>query len=231
MNDNTLLISDDLSLQALGELAFSMVCRRDFQAPGFALVRLGPSETSTGQRQKMIAIKEIFSQLFFKQCGKTIGWFNLNRFDQSNTTKLHRDGAPNESLLILGYEPSEVESIISMADYSKCAHEMGITPEEFLHTHNPMYEKGMEALKPYVQNVSDFDPSTSQILIINNSMCNYQTENSQWQGVLHGARVQANGSSRIINSTCVFAKHPHEPERISETDVQRFLSDADVKSY
>ena len=46
------------------------------------------------------------------------------------TTRPHRDGGPDECLLLLGYEPSSVPAELRMADYSRCAHGLGLTPGE-----------------------------------------------------------------------------------------------------
>ena len=37
-----------------------------------------------------------------------------------------------ESMLVLGYEPSKVRSRLFLADYSRAANDLGITPQDFL---------------------------------------------------------------------------------------------------
>ena len=37
------------------------------------------------------------------------------------TTKPHRDGAPDESLLMLGYEPSAIASEVTLSDWPQTA--------------------------------------------------------------------------------------------------------------
>lgn len=41
----------------------------------------------------------------------------FTRFDQQVKTKPQRDGSPEESLLMLGYEPSLIETRPEMSDY------------------------------------------------------------------------------------------------------------------
>lgn len=161
----------------------------------------------------MVDLKEMLSSLHYSIRGSSLEWFNMTRFDQKNTTKPHRDGAPSESLLILGYEPTSVRSKISMADYSRCAHELGITPDRFLEDFNPMYEKGLEKLAPFTTELREFDPASFQILIINNSSNPLSETEPKWQGVLHSATVSSDVAARVINSTCV------APTGISEFEI------------
>jgi hypothetical protein len=155
----------------------------------------------------MVALKEQLSVLNAKNTGSSLEWFTINRFDQKNTTKLHRDGGQPESLLILGYEPTEIVSQLSIADYSRCAHAMNMTPDTFLEEFNPMYEKGLEKLASYTTNLDEFDHRSYQILVVNNSSTPFSLGKETWQGVLHGAMVLVpagdEGVPRMINSTSI----------------------------
>lgn len=184
--------------------AYQLVFRRDFSAPGFALIHFEFEVTSRSIRQLMVDLKEVFSANCASDFGEGLGFFTLNRFDQQITTKPHRDGAPNRSVLILGYEPSSISSQVRIADYSKCALKLGVSPEKFLEEFNPMYEAGLEELKPFTTLIHEFDHSRFQILLINNS-CEEFTPGSNkslnWLGVLHSAEILERGShSRVINS-------------------------------
>ncbi|MBX9694285.1 MAG: hypothetical protein K2Z81_18010 [Cyanobacteria bacterium] len=199
--------------------------------PGFALIRLAKNESSIGQRKKIIELKEGLSELLNDERGETLAWFNLTRFDQKNTTKPHRDGAPSESMLILGYEPTLVESRITISDYSRCANELGITPNQFLLDFNPMYEKGLELLAPHTTSLSEFDQSAFQILVINNSVSEFCQSRRLWQGVLHNASVIDRPSPRIINSTCAFPLTNESQESIGEKELNKFLQSSFTDSY
>ena len=76
---------------------------------------------------------------------------SAGRFDQQVTTRLHRDGGPDECFLMLGYEPSAIVAEIGIADYSKCAHDMGLSASEFLDHYNPMFAAGEDLLRPYTR--------------------------------------------------------------------------------
>lgn len=88
---------------------FNQVWRHDSTNPGFYLIDMGVVD-SLALRREMIKIKEEFCK--FEPFYFT--W--LNRFDQQLTTKFHKDGGPDENILILGYEPSEVRSSIYICD-------------------------------------------------------------------------------------------------------------------
>jgi hypothetical protein len=224
--------SQDSDNGAVARQLYDLVCRTDFTQPGFALLRLAPDETSTGQRRLMVQLKEYLSSFHFKERGSRLDWFNMTRFDQKNTTKPHRDGAPSESLLILGYEPTVVKSNISMADYSKCAYELGLTPDKFLEEFNPMYEKGLELLAPFTTQISEFDPSFFQILIVNNSSSALSAKQQKWQGVLHSAIVSKDDAPRIINSTCIAPCGYIEAKPVSDEQISEFLESTTIaESY
>ncbi|WP_156345023.1 hypothetical protein [Verrucomicrobium spinosum] len=66
-------------------------------------------------------MKEALSRLYGQQFGEPLEYVSMGRFDQQNTTRLHLDGAPARSFLMLGYEPTSVRSEFCIADYSRCA--------------------------------------------------------------------------------------------------------------
>src|SRR5262249_47032064 len=136
-------------LSALAETVFRQVFRRDFTAPGVALLELGPAVESFPLRRFMVALKGELDRLYRKSTGRRLVYLSLARFDQQVTTKFHLDGAPEEAYLILGYEPSAVVSRLSIADYTRAAHDWGITPKALLADHNPMFANHQATLLHY----------------------------------------------------------------------------------
>jgi hypothetical protein len=122
---------------------FNKVWRSDTSQPGFYVIDAGKVDSRT-LREQMVRIKEEFSKFvpFY------YSW--LMRFDQQVTTKFHRDGGPEENLLILGYEPSEVHSNLYIGDYL----EFGV---------------GQEMPQDKITKVPDFEEGHSYIVIMNNS--------------------------------------------------------------
>jgi hypothetical protein len=127
----------------------------------------------------------------------------MARFDQQVTTKFHLDCAPAESMLILSYEPSLVQSRLFLADYIRAAFDLGITPQQFLQDFNPMYKKGEDLLGRYVTELPQPAEGHSRILVINNSSLPFTEARTNPLGVMHKAIIVVpdEGKQRIVNST------------------------------
>lgn len=209
------------------EAVFTRVFRTDFTQLGFAVMVL-PAETSSRElRRHMTALKELLSQMHTAKWGEGLEYLSLGRFDQQNTTRLHLDGAPERSFLMLGYEPTQVRSEFHIADFTRCAHDLGISPSEFLRLHNPMYSPGAELLRQYLVSISDWREDRPRIVVINNSMAAQGTFGAT-HGVLHGATILSPDAqaSRVINSTMI------APARFAACDpamhVQQFLATDEI---
>jgi hypothetical protein len=212
----------------IAQAVFSKVFRADWSELGFAILVLPRDTESKSLRQFMVKLKLALSECYRARWGESLEYLSLGRFDQQSTTKLHLDGAPEVSLLMLGYEATTVKSELQIADYTRCARDLGLTPAEFLQRHNPMFVTGRVLLESYTTCFSDWHEEHPRIVLINNSQT--ETTNPRFSpGVMHGARITHPdpSASRIINSTmitpasCVFenaaAKQTHflETESIS----------------
>ena len=212
----------------IAEAVYNRVFRTDFTQPGFALINLGPDCGSETQRQLMIDLKNEFDRLERKHRGHELVYQSLTRFDQQVTTRPHRDGGPDESILMLGYEPTLIESRLEMSDYSKCANNLGMTPAEFLDQFNPMFPDGQNRLAAYTTPIDDFDNKSFQIMIINNSM---NRLGDGLQGVLHTAMIINPNPDlrRIINSTMIASVPQGHAESISVNEQDDFVTSAVVR--
>lgn len=187
------------------ERVYGQVWRFDFAAPGFCLLDVGPGVDSHTLRAWMVAVKQQLNEVNLRRTGQPFVFRSMARFDQQVTTKFHLDGAPERSILLLGYEPSKVRSRLFLADYTRAAFDLGITPQQFLQDYNPMYRRGEETLAPYVTQLPQPEDSHSRILIINNSSLPFTEERSNPLGVMHKAEIMSPDESepRIINSTMI----------------------------
>ena len=151
----------------------------------------------------MVAMKERFSEISVHRGGKPLRFRSMARFDQQETTKFHLDGAPAESMLILGYEPSKVHSRLFLADCTRAAFDLGITPEKFLEDFNPMYKKGEELLGRYIRELPQPDKGHSRLLFVNNSSLPFTEARTNSLGVMHKAIIVTpdENKQRIVNST------------------------------
>ncbi len=214
-------------IAAVAERIFDVVWRFDFSAPGFGLLDLGPALDSHLLRSLMLELKERLSEVGGRRNGVRFAYRSLGRFDQQETTKFHLDGAPDQSLLMLGYEPSKVRSRLSLADYSRCAHDLGIEPKQFLDEFNPMYRKGEELLARYVTELPQPKEGHARILLINNSSLPYTDARTNPLGVLHRAEILDPDESerRIINSVMLTVG---VPEEVGEETVRAFVATEEI---
>ena len=197
---------------ANAERVFDAAWRSDFSAPGFCLLDLGPDVDSHDLRSLMLAVRERLGEVAARRGLPRFTLRSLGRFDQQETTRFHLDGAPERSLLVLGYEPSEVSSRLSLADYACCAFDLGIEPRRFLDEYNPMYRQGEELLAGYVTELPEPTAGHSRILLINNSCLPFDEARSSPLGVLHKAEIlDPDGSKRrVVNSMMLAAGGPDE---------------------
>lgn len=202
-NEHCLKALDQRSLLAQAERVFDLVWRVDFTAPGFCSIEMPAGIDSHALRAAMVDLKERLSEVSVGRGGKPFVYKSLGRFDQQVTTKFHLDGAPDQSMLMLGYEPSKVLSRVLLADYSYAAFQMGITPKEFLRDFNPMYREGEELLRPHATELPALDDGHSRILLINNSSLPFSEERTNSLGVMHQAIIVTPDATlpRIVNST------------------------------
>src|SRR5262245_37419379 len=114
---------DPLAARLAGE-----VFRTDFGAPGHVRIDLGPEMTPRQVRAVLVGLGEALGREYERRHGARLLFHSVSRFDQQAPTRPHRDGGPDASVLILGYEPTEVLSRVSLIDYSRAACERGLTP-------------------------------------------------------------------------------------------------------
>jgi hypothetical protein len=205
----------------VAERAFGLVWRFAFDAPGFCLVDVAPGMDSHDLRLAMLTLKERLTDLCFRRTGRRLLFRSMARFDQQETTKFHLDGAPEQSVLMLGYEPSQVHSRLFLADYTCAAFDLGITPQQFLQEYNPMYRQGEELLARYVTELPQPEPGHARILLINNSSLPFTEARMNPLGVMHKAVIvtPSEAERRIVNSTLLVT----EGEEIAAEKQQEFV--------
>jgi hypothetical protein len=153
----------------------------------------------------MLSLKQALNSIYSQLTGRYLAYLSMGRFNQQVTTKFHLDGAPDEAYLMLGYEPTEVQSSISIADCTRAAYEWGIEPKTLLSDFNPMDPRHESRLLPYVTRLESFDPSAAQVLLLNNSSLPYNLGQTNTLGVMHQATILTPmpGRPRVVNSTMI----------------------------
>lgn len=202
-SETTCFTASSIDITGIATSIFQRVCRTGFDQPGFCVVNLGDDIDSRTLRHIMIEVQHELAILHEKKTGQSLVYLSAGRFDQQTSTRPHLDGGPDESLLMLGYEPSEVTAELEISDYARCAFDMGITPKQFMEQHNPMFHSGYAMLRPYTHSLECFDPADFQIVAINNSSA--PIDGSSWLGTLHTATIRNPDDSkrRVINSTMI----------------------------
>jgi hypothetical protein len=222
--------AQDVQICDTAGAAFSQIFRTDFNAPGFALINCGPQFGSEKLRRAMLELKRLFSEMLEIELGTSLRFLSMGRFDQQVTTKFHLDGAPDQSVLILGYEASRIRSRLSMADYTRCAYEMGIEPKQFLDDHNPMFAPGAQLLESYIVELTKFQSGDYQILIVNNSSQAFSTEKQNLLGVMHKAEILTPNAAerRIVNSTMLYVANRDEAEKFTPAAQELFATTKEI---
>lgn len=195
-------VPNEEEIARLTSRVYAQVFRTDFTQPGFALLSFGQQVEYLSLGRFMVTLKDAINETYRQKTERSLYCLSMLQFDQQTTTKFHLDGAPEESYLMLGYEPTSVKSALCMADYTKAAQEMNLTPQQFLAEYNPMFARGEQQLAPYITRVEGFDAQQAHLLLINNSRLPYCPEKANSLGVMHQATIlnPDPNQSRIINS-------------------------------
>jgi hypothetical protein len=223
VHNHLLTATDQQHLLAQAEALFHLVWRFDFTAPGFCLIDVGPAMDSYALRSSMVALKEWLSGIAVRRDIGPFAFKSMGRFDQQETTKFHLDGGPLQSMLMLGYESSQVRSRLFLADYSRAAFDQGITPQQFMHDVNPMYRRGEELLDRHVTELPEPDDGHSRILLINNSSLPFTDARTNSLGVMHKAIIDTPDETerRIVNSTTLVLGDADEVGQEKQQDFVR----------
>ena len=200
---------------------FDRVWRTDLAAPGFCVIDLGPVG-SRELRSAMVELHARLGDLLERRTGERFAARTAGRFDQQETTKFHLDGAPELSMLVLGYEPTGVTSRLFLADYSRAAYDLGRTPREFLAEFNPMFRSGEDRLAGYVTEVPEALSGHARIVLVNNSSRPYTPGGTDSLGVLHKAEVPrpTEAEQRVVNSMLLAVD---EADRVAPEQLREFV--------
>lgn len=205
--------STDVSIEKLAQQCFHAVFRTDTEQPGFYHFDLGKNKTPLEFRTILTGLKKELSKLSETNFGNKLSYHWLVRFDQQVNTPFHVDNAAHQSFLLLGYEPSVIESELHIADYNALAKEKD---KGYLANFTPVFEKNESLLAPFTTKLKSFDKEAYHIVIMNNSAPMLPAETL---GVYHKAVIvkQDFSKSRIVNSMVLNMtseeKHIEDQER------------------
>ncbi|WP_324023518.1 hypothetical protein QSV08_11700 [Maribacter sp. BPC-D8] len=189
---------NDVTIKKVASQCFRNVFRTSTAETGFYHIDLGKNSTPFEFRTFMTDLKKELSTLSASTFNKNLSYHWLVRFDQQVNTPFHIDNAGHQSFLLLGYEPTEIESELHLADYHKYANDSD-DAENFAANFTPVFKGDEALLAPYVTKISAIKKDTYSIVIMNNSSPQVHQETL---GVFHKAVIikQDLSKSRIVNS-------------------------------
>jgi hypothetical protein len=200
------------ALDFLATVVCERVCRTDLARPGFAFLDAGTAFEPRTFRAFLADFAAALDGAYRRAFGRRLLPLSVSRFDQQVSTGAHRDGGPDESVLLLGYEPTEVDSSVQLLDHTRCAAERGLTPAEFLTRYNPAFGPGLPELRGYTTTVEGFDAGRYRFLVVNNGNFPLSERERGMLGVLHKAVITTArpGRPRVINSLLLATADPGE---------------------
>jgi hypothetical protein len=163
---------------------------------GFVAADLGSDVDPSQFRSMLIGFTAALDEAYQRGFSRRLILRSVGRFDQKVSTEAHLDGATDESILILGYEPSEIVSRLFLIDYTKCAAEKGLEPRAFLDRFNPTFGDGRALLENYTTEVSPFESRHYRIVVINNSSRPLESPAQGMLGLMHKSTVICNAPRR-----------------------------------
>jgi len=197
------LLAASGEIERLASQVAGRVIRSDLAAPGFAAIDLGtdlsPDEFAVLLQQLAAAL----DVLYRRRTGRSFTVVHQGKFDQQRSTMPHRDGGPDRSILLLGYEPTAVESQFFLIDYTRCAGEQELHPREYLRQYNPMNDARPDpCLERQTHRIEPFPAGHYRVLLINNSNLASTEPHEGMLGVLHHAIITRPDPTRCAAPRC-----------------------------
>jgi hypothetical protein len=199
------------------------VFRTTLDRPGFAHHDLGPDEPVGGFRRWLVGLARALGDEYRRRFGRRLELTSLGWFDQQVSTEAHRDGGPDESVLVLGYEPTPVASRLWLYDHTRAAHDRGLSPAVFLERFNPLTEAGRRALGDYETELTAFAVDHYQAVVVNNGNRAPGGDSRGMLGVLHRALIPTPdpAARRVINSMMLAPTDPLPDEAVASFLTER----------
>ncbi|BBM82982.1 hypothetical protein [Candidatus Uabimicrobium amorphum] len=190
----------DIQHGAIEEI-FALVFRCDFSTPGFCIIDLGKEIDAKQLKKAMMEIKKNFNDLYYHRFGKYLYYLSMDRTSRQFTTKFHLEATMDqESILMLGYEPSVIKSALHVGDYSKYIYDHQLDAQTSMKNllqifgQNPCAENYITKLNIQHQHF--------QIIVLNNSFFPEKVDGRHMLGVMHKGVVPhpLKEETRIINA-------------------------------
>jgi hypothetical protein len=189
----------DINIKKITQQCINNVFRTNTNEAGFVHLDFGKNLTPYQFRSIMVDLKKELSKFTVVEYDKELSYHWLVRFDQQVNTPFHVDNAADQSLLMLGYEPTEIESELHIADYYKYANESKAATKDYLKNFTPIFKDEESELAPYTTKVKLAQSDSYEVVLINNSNPKSAPETL---GMFHKAVISKVdlSKSRVVNS-------------------------------
>lgn len=210
-------------LQAIYEAVF----RNSSEQPGFYFQDFGSQIDSATFRQKMVELKEGLSNLCELRTNQQLNYQGIGRFNHQHSSRFHRDSAEEHSFLMLGYEPTQVDSKVYVADYTKYIESQNISLEAYFGGNQSVNTASDEQLlEPYITELEPFSKNHYRLLLVNNSK---SFEAKTW-GVFHRGEVlqKLEGEDRTLNYMMLHLCDTTVKEQYNAQKISDFINTRNV---
>lgn len=202
---------------------YDAVFRDSTNQPGFFFHDFGKQLDSKSFRQWMVELKNRLSDICGIRASKQLNYQSLGRFNHQHSSGFHRDNTEEaHSFLMLGYEPTRVDSKVYVADYSKLIEEQNMSLETYFDRIKNVYTTNNDhLLSPYIFELAPFPKEHYRILLLNNN----KSFEEKTFGVFHRAEVAKSlkGDERVINYMMVYLCEKSSIEYHSPSDIEDFI--------
>ena len=202
---------------------YETVLRESTQHAGFYFKDFGAQLGSEKLRKSMVELKEGLSAISAQRTAHQLNYQWMGRFNHQHSSGFHRDSAHEHSFLILGYEPSKVDSRVSVADYSQLIADKKLSIEVYFeaNTEVNIFNKNWD-LAPYATELKPFPKENYRLLVLNNS----KSFKEATFGVFHRGEVlqKSEQEDRILNSIMLYRADKGTAEQFNEEAVSDFIT-------
>lgn len=203
------------------QTAFQAVFRDSIKQPGFYYWDFGNLIDSKTFRQNMVDLKNSLSRLCKLHLNRRLNYQSVGRFNHQHSSLFHRDNGNPNSFLMLGYEPTKVDSKVYVADYSKYIEEEDISLEIFFEGERDInLIKNNNVLAPFVTELKPFQKENYRLLLLNNS----KSFDDKSYGIFHSAEIPQMivGEDRVLNYVMM---------QLCDNDVEELYNQKKIKDF
>lgn len=209
------------------QAAYNAVFRSSTREAGYYFWDFGQQINTHTLRETMVYLKNELSLLCERHLNKQLYFQSMGRFNHQHASKLHRDSAPSHSFLMLGYEPTKVDSRVYIADYSRYMADQNISIERYFGD-NPQANVVDSDKIPaaYTKEIRPFPKDHYRLLLINNS----KSLETPSYGIFHGAEIpqMLKGEDRVIDYMMTRLDDKDAEETYDEPAVKDFIESTKI---